>query len=97
MGIHLAAKGLKIEGFLGCHGNSEYTAINAESIELRLGRLGKRPNVQAARETGSAVNPRRFPRWKHRQNDLNPAARRQKTENGVNPSDSLHPPVNDYL
>jgi hypothetical protein len=27
MGIHLAAEGLKIEGFFGCHSNPEYTVI----------------------------------------------------------------------
>jgi hypothetical protein len=25
MGIHLAAEGFKIEGFLGCHSNLEYS------------------------------------------------------------------------
>jgi hypothetical protein len=25
MGIHLAAEGFKVEGFLGCHGNLKYT------------------------------------------------------------------------
>jgi hypothetical protein len=27
MGIHLAAEGLKIEGFFGCHSNPEYTVM----------------------------------------------------------------------
>ena len=27
MGIHLAAEGLQIKGFLGCHSNFEYTPI----------------------------------------------------------------------
>ena len=30
MGIHLAAEGLKVEGFFGCHGSFEYTAIWAQ-------------------------------------------------------------------
>jgi hypothetical protein len=35
MGIHLAAEGLKVEGFFGCHSNPKYTVIAALS-GLRL-------------------------------------------------------------
>ena len=37
MGIHLAAEGLKVEGFLGCHNNPQYSVIEiSEGSELDL-------------------------------------------------------------
>src|SRR6478672_5930304 len=38
MGIHLAAEGLKVEGFFGCHGNPEYRAfLHLKSRSVRSG------------------------------------------------------------
>ena len=76
MGIHLAAEGLKIEGFFGCHSNLEYTAIRAESIASHLSRQGNRTNTQLIAETGFDGIQRRFLPLTDRQDDLNPAARK---------------------
>jgi hypothetical protein len=40
MGIHLAAEGLKIEGFFGRHGNLEYTVTGTVPSERIPGQPG---------------------------------------------------------